>query len=98
MRVFGADDGVKSNLSCGPGSEVAGRTCPQQKPCQVQCCVLWTLRFAGASGSTNCPQGGWEVEVPRRVATCDPIPLTYFRYLRCDVSSLFSLQLKVNLC
>lgn len=52
MRVFGADDGVRLDLSCGPGTEVADGRAHSRNPAQRsgRC-------FASAGGSRECPQG-----------------------------------------
>lgn len=53
MRVFGADNGVRSDLSCGPGSEVAdGRAHSRNPASAVLCCS--GRRFASVGG-TSCP-------------------------------------------
>lgn len=66
MRIFGADDGVRSDLSCGPGSEVAdGRAHSRNSPaCAVLCSGRCAVSLALVA-APSAPRGWLKVEVPR---------------------------------
>ena len=81
MRVLGAVDGVRSGLSCGPGSEVADRRAHSRKPAVLRC-ALNPVSLA----LVTAPRAPWKrkVEVPRRVGTYDMVPrdLSYVPEIR----------------